>query len=159
MKRFGFMVVILLSLTACTRLPVAEKVKPAEVELTPPTLIPSGLVRLTNPNQFIDTSHVKRMSEQTHLIYFDVVENLTKAEYAYPEQPQQYAMSSRKTFLVNCESRGLSLIESAYYTEFWGRGHRSPVKVQQVVLAKIYKNSPYHILGQVICTNIYRHQP
>ncbi|MGY4676781.1 surface-adhesin E family protein [Pasteurella sp. P03HT] len=159
MKRLGFVVAILLSLTACTRLPIAEKAKPAEIILTPPTPIPSGLVRLANPNQFIDTSSVKRTSEQTHLISFDVIENLTKAEYVYPEQPQQYAMSSRKTFLVNCESRGLSLVETAYYTAFWGKGSRSPVKMQRVVLAKVYKNSPYHILGQVICTDIYRHQP
>ncbi|MDO5054512.1 surface-adhesin E family protein [Pasteurella oralis] len=156
MKKLMFIILGILSFSACTQRPVAEKIKPEEVNFTPPSLVQSGFVRLEE-NQFIDTYSVKKEQGNEHLVSFDLVENLTQSVYAYPEQPQQYAKSLRKAFFVNCESHGLTLLNSTYYTEFWGKGIQSPATIQNRSLARVYKNSPFRILGQVVCTGIYQH--
>ncbi|SUC10313.1 Uncharacterised protein [Pasteurella canis] len=156
MKKLLFIIFAILSFSACTQRPVEEKIQPENINLTLPSLVKSGFVRLKE-DQFIDTYTVKKVPGNENLVSFDLVENLPQSVYAYPEQPLQYAKSLRKVFLVNCESHGLTLVNSAYYTEFWGDGTKSPITIHNTSLARLYKNSPYRILGQVVCTGIYQH--
>lgn len=157
MKKWGFMMICMFGLVACNVPVPVEKPQPPEIVLTLPTLIESGFVRLVqNPNQFIDAQRVKKDPLNPNQVYFDVVENLEKAVYAYPEQPERYAKSLRQVYFVNCESHGLALVSATYHADFWGKGEASPTQIQHLSLAKHYMHSPHKILGQVICKGIYR---
>ncbi|MDP9500583.1 surface-adhesin E family protein [Bisgaard Taxon 45] len=158
MKKWGWIMISMFGLPACHAPVPVEKPQPPEILLTLPTLIESGFVRLEqNPHQFIDAQRVKIDPLNPNQVYFDVVQNFEKAIYAYPEQPERYAKSSRQVYFVNCESHGLALVSTTYHAEFWGKGEASATQKQHLSLATRYMHSPHRILGQIICKGIYRH--
>lgn len=156
MKKLLAIIIGLSTFTACTTPPPPPKA-PEDVALTVPALIKSGFIRLSQePNHFVDANKVMKGHIEDYLVYFDVVVNLEKSKYAYPEKPELYAKSLRKKHVVNCDTQTMDQISTAYYTEFWGEGEKSPETLDNIKLTQNYKKSQLYILGKLICSKLYR---
>ncbi|VEI58290.1 Uncharacterised protein [Pasteurella multocida] len=156
MKTLLAIIIGLSTLTAC-KAPAPQPKAPDDVALVVPTLIKSGFIRLSQePNHFVDANKVMKGHIEDYLVYFDVVVNLEKSKYAYPEKPELYAKSLRRKHVVNCDTQTMEQLSTAYYTEFWGEGEKSPEISEHIQLVQDYKKSQLYILGKLICSKLYR---
>lgn len=157
MKKIILTLSVVLALASCS-----EKVAPPEqnsVAITPPTLVPSGFLTIEpEHHRFVDTAFIKKQSDSPKIFGFDVVTNLTQGIYTYGNN-QDYAKSMKKSYILNCQSRSISEISKTYYSEFWGTGVASSTEESHSNVVRSYTDSPLHLLGKLICAELYLDKP
>ncbi|NBI42546.1 hypothetical protein GVX76_03420 [[Haemophilus] felis] len=154
MKKYPILITSLLVLSACAQKP--PKAEKAIIDLPYQSLVPTGFLIIEPESQrFVDLNLVQKQKDSPHLVHFDVVTNLTQGIYAYPEAENDHAKSSRKKHSLNCQSQEVVQLNEVYYSDFWGKGKASPTNTMYKKVVKSYTETPLHLLGKLMCAELY----
>ncbi|WP_273397949.1 surface-adhesin E family protein [Actinobacillus porcinus] len=146
-------ILLALILASCA---AKETKKMPNIPLEPPQALEQGYLKISQQaHYYADINSVWAESGKRHLVYFDIVINMTKGLYNF-DDPTIYAKSMRQSKVINCQTYQLTQLNTDYYSDFWGKGERSSLKKQRQRTIKLRKGSSLYTLSEILCVNLMR---